>query len=181
MGEARMLFATGARMSIFSRLFGSNEPEPNEPQSVLAIAARLDRLAPERARFVAAFAYVLARVAHADMQLDGAEIEVMQRTIDEHTDLDPVETSLTVEIALSQADEVGNTDDYLVVREFRRTSERGDRIQLLRCLFAVAAADDSISTAESSEIHQIGEELGFTRPEVNGLRLEWRDKLAELQ
>ena len=47
-------------------------------------------------------------------------------------------------------------------------------------IVAVAAADDRISTEESSEIHQIGEELGFTRPEVNGLRLEWRDKISEL-
>ena len=44
----------------------------------------------------------------------------------------------------------------------------------------VAAADDSITTAESSELHKIGEELGFMRSEVNALRLEWRDKLSEL-
>jgi hypothetical protein len=51
----------------------------------------------------------------------------------------------------------------------------------MRCLFAIAAADGSIGAAEAQEIQGVGEELGFMRTEVNGLRFEWRDKLAELQ
>jgi uncharacterized tellurite resistance protein B-like protein len=167
-------------MSIFSRWFGAKQAEPNEPESVREIAGRLEGMPPERARFLAAFAYVLARVAHADMHIDGAEISAMEGTIRDHSELSPEETAVAVEIAVVQADVAGATDDYLVVREFRRTSERSERIQLMRCLFAVAAADDSITTAESSELHKIGEELGFMRSEVNALRLEWRDKLSEL-
>ena len=51
----------------------------------------------------------------------------------------------------------------------------------MRCLLAVAAADDSITSPETREITSIGEELGFRRSEINALRLEWRDKLAELK
>jgi uncharacterized tellurite resistance protein B-like protein len=148
---------------------------------VRAIASRLERLPPERARFLAAFAYVLGRVAHADMEIDEAEASAMQESLARQSELTPEEAALAVEIALLKADEAGGADNYIVVREFRRTSERGDRIDLMRCLFAVAAADDSISTIESNEILQIGEELGFTRSELIGLRLEWRDKLAELR
>jgi len=56
--------------------------------------------------------------------------------------------------------------------------QRGD---LLQCLYAVAAADGTISGEESVEIVKIGEELGFTRAEANSLRSQYRDKLAEFQ
>jgi uncharacterized tellurite resistance protein B-like protein len=55
------------------------------------------------------------------------------------------------------------------------------RGKLLQCLFAVAAADDTISGVESAEIAAIGEELGFTRSEINALRGGYRDKLSEFQ
>jgi len=168
-------------MSIFARLFGQAAAPRDEPRSVRAIAERLEGLTEARARFVAAFAYVLARVAHADMHVGDDEIREMEREIASRAELSTEEAALVVEIAVSQADELGSTDDYLVVREFRRRTERPERLELMRCVCALAAADDSISTAESSEIHKIGEQLGFTRSEVNALRLEWRDRLAELQ
>ena len=90
------------------------------------------------------------------------------------------EARLAVKIAVDRAVAVGGTDNYLVTREFRHMTEKPDRIRLMRCLLAVAAADDSITSAESAEIAAIGEELGFARSEINSLRLEYRDKLAEL-
>jgi len=168
-------------MSIISRLLGRGPAEREEPASVRAIAAKLEGLPPERARFVAAFAYVLARIAHADLHVDDDEIRAMERTIAERASLPDGEAALVAEIALAQAEALGATDNYLVVREFRSLSERTSRLELMRGVCAVAAADDRISTAESSEIHKVGEELGFTRQEVNALRLEWRDQLAELK
>ena len=60
-------------------------------------------------------------------------------------------------------------------------STRAQRGKLLQCLYAVAAADGTISTEESAEIVLIGEELGFTRAEANSLRGTYREKLAEFQ
>ena len=169
-------------MSLLSRFLGlTDAAERDEPASVHAIAARLDGLPPERARFLAAYAYVLARVARADMQIDPLEVSAMERSVAALSGQSDDEVSMVIELAISQAGERGGTDDYLVTREFRRFSQRGERLQLMRCLCAVAAADDSIGSAESREILAIGEELGFMRGEINALRLEWRDKLAELQ
>ena len=47
-------------------------------------------------------------------------------------------------------------------------------------MYAIAAADGSISSAESAEIDTIADELGFTRAEALGLRSAWRGKLAVL-
>ena len=91
------------------------------------------------------------------------------------------ETALVVEIAKSQARLLGGTENYRVTREFRKASTRVQRGQLLQCIYAVAAADGTISPTESTEILLIAEELGFTRPEANSLRAQYRDKLAEFQ
>ncbi len=68
-----------------------------------------------------------------------------------------------------------------MTREFRRMSTAQQRAELLQCLYAVAAADGTISGTESAELVTIGQELGFTRAEANSLRSQYRDKLAEFQ
>ncbi len=60
-------------MGLFDFLgWGKKDPAgdsaSSETETVRRIVAKLDNLEPERARFVAAFAYVLSRVAGADLQ-----------------------------------------------------------------------------------------------------------------
>ncbi|MDD9828230.1 MAG: TerB family tellurite resistance protein [Deltaproteobacteria bacterium] len=152
-----------------------------ETASVRAIAARLERLPPESARYLASFAYVLARAAGADFEIAEEEAAEMCRSVQALAALGDDEAELVVEIARSQARLLGGTENYIVTREFRKIASREQRGQLLACLYAVAAADGTISSPESAEIAAIGEELGFTRPEINALRSRWRGKLAEFQ
>jgi uncharacterized tellurite resistance protein B-like protein len=170
------------RVSLFARLFGKGESQAGgETETVRRIAARLERLAPERARHLAAFAYVLARVANADLRITETETEQMHALVREHAGLSDEEAALAVEIAKSQARLLGGTENYVVTREFRELSTREERVRLLECLYAVAAADGTIDGAESTEIAKIAEELGFLREEANALRAPWRDKLSALQ
>jgi uncharacterized tellurite resistance protein B-like protein len=153
----------------------------SETKSVREIAAKLERLPLETARHLAGFAYVLARVANADLQIASAEADEMRRTVRMLAGLSAEEADLVVEIAKSQARLLGGTEDYVVTREFRRNSTPLQRAQLLECLYAVTAADGTISSAESREIANVAEELGFTRAEANALRTKYREKLAEFQ
>jgi len=148
---------------------------------VRRIAGQLERLPPDTAKFLAAFAYVLARVANADLEIDESETTEMEQIVHGLAELSEAEAALVVQIAQSQNRMLGGTENYVVTREFRKVSTPEQRASLLQCLFAVAAADGSITTDESREIASIGEELGFTRPEINSLRSEYRDKLAEFQ
>ena len=168
-------------MSLLSRFFDGAEAHSELPESMQRIVAELENFEEDRAHFLAAFAYLLARVAHADMEVDATEVAEMERTLVRAADLPESEARLVVQIAVYQAGAIGGTDDYLVTRELRKMTEKAERVRLMRCVLAVAAADDSITSIESREVLAIGEELGFTRPEINGLRLEYRDKLSELQ
>jgi uncharacterized tellurite resistance protein B-like protein len=155
--------------------------ETGDPDTVRRISAQLERLEPEAAKFLAAFAYVLARIANADLRIDDSETEEMERIVSEVAHLSEAEAVLAVEIAKSQTRLLGGTENYVVTRQFRRMSTREQRVDLLRCIYAVAAADGTITGEESAEILAIAEELGFTRPEANALRGEYRDKLSEFQ
>jgi len=176
----------GAAMASLLRFLGlrpSDRPTPDEAEtdSVRRIAARLENLDPQVAKYLAAFAYVLARVAHADLEIDGTETLEMQERVRRLGKLSDEEAVLAVEIAKSQARVLGGTENYVVTREFRRISSPAQRRQLLECLYAVAAADGSISSIEAQEIQSIAEELGLTRAEANALRGHYRDKLAVLK
>ena len=173
-------------MSFLLRLLGlgpGRGPAPGAPESevVRRSAARLERLEPEAARYVAAFACVLMRVARADLHFSPPEERSLRALLERHTGLSPREAALVADLAHSQLHLDGGTENYLVTRAFRTHSNRAQRRQLLDCLFAVAAADGTISTAESAEIRKIGEELGFRPEELVAYRNRHRDQLAELQ
>ena len=166
----------------FLGLGGSSaQSERQESQTVRRIADQLDRLPPEQAKYLASFAFVLARVAHADLEIDASELAEMERIVRTIAQLSEAEAALVVQIAKSQAQHLGGTENYVVTREFRQLAGKEQRAELLQCVYAVAAADGTISNVESNEILSIAEELGFTRPEANALRSAYRDKLSEFQ
>ena len=157
------------------------DPDVRDTQTVRRIAAELDKLEPREARFLAGFAYVLSRVAHADLEISPEEIETMERLVRERGGLSSAQAVLVVQLAKTQSTQFGGTEDYVVTRQFRELSTHDQRVGLLRCLFAVAVADDEISNAEDQQIAQIANELGLSQRDVAALRGEHRDQLAVLK
>jgi uncharacterized tellurite resistance protein B-like protein len=168
-------------MSLLQRLLGSAAPGAGDTEAVRRIAARLEKLPPEQARWLAAFSYVLARVANADLRITESETDAMQSLVAQVAGIGADEAALAVEIAKSMERLLGGTENYVVTREFRAISDRAQRTRLLECLYAVAAADGAISSEESVEIAKIAEELGFTREEALALRAPWLDKVSALR
>ena len=167
-------------MSILETLgFGrklSERQSSGDTETVRRIVSELDALEPARARFVAAFAYILGRVAHADQNVSAEETAEMERIVSERGHLPPEQAVLVVSMAKSQNVLFGHTENYLVTREFTQIATDEQRAELLDCLFAVSAADDSISGAEESQIRQIASELGFSHRETVQARGKYSDK-----
>jgi len=155
--------------------------EQRESRTVRRIAEQLERLPREQSRYLASFAYVLARVAQADLEVDESEVAEMERIVRDVAHLSASEATLVVQIAKAQAQHLGGTENYVVTREFRQAATAEQRAQLPECIYAVAAANGSITGEETSEIQRIAEELGFTRAEANALRSSYRDKLSVLR
>jgi uncharacterized tellurite resistance protein B-like protein len=150
-------------------------------ETVRKIARQLDSLPPERAQFVAAFAYVLGRVAHADHQVSEAETATMERLVARRAGLPEEQAVLVVEMAKSQNRLFGGTENFLVTRDLRESTSEEERRRLLDLLFAVSAADDEISAVEEAQIRQIASELGLTLADFVEARAAWAGKRSVLR
>jgi uncharacterized tellurite resistance protein B-like protein len=155
--------------------------DARDTETVRRIAGQLDALPVERARFLAAFAYILTRAAAADMEISEVESRAIERLVAEHGGLPEAQALLVTQIARNQSLLYSGTEDYLVTRQFRELASEQDRLALLRCCYLVGAADDTITAEESDTLQEIAKELDEDRAAVNAIRHEFEPKLAAIQ
>lgn len=153
----------------------SAEQEASGGDTIRRIADELDRMEPDRARYLASYAFILARVAHADHELTPAEVTKMERLVSEKGGVSPEQAALVVQMARTQQKLFGGTDDFLVTRELEKSATHEQKLAILNCLFAVASADDRILTVESNEIARIAKELKIEQADLSRLRAAYRD------
>jgi uncharacterized tellurite resistance protein B-like protein len=149
--------------------------------AVRRIADALERMDPARARYIAAFAYLLGRVACADREVSAEETGVMERIVRERAGLPEDQAAMVVQIAKSQNLLFGGTEDFLVAREFEQVATREEKLALLDCLYAVSAADRSISVVEDNEISRVAQALKLEHADLVRARLAYKEYLSVLQ
>jgi len=149
--------------------------------AVRRISEALERLPPEQARFIAAFAYLLGRVASADREVSPEETRAMERLVMERTGLPEAQAVLAVQIARAQNQLFGSTEDFLVARQFATMATREQKLGLLDCLFSVSAADRSVTVLEDNEISRIVNELKLEHADLVAARLRYREYLSVLR
>lgn len=169
----------------FFEFFGFSKPAPTSSQAqtdtVRKIVDALDRLETDRARYLAAFAYILSRVARSDLKVTPDETRAMEHNVMKHGDITEDQAILVVQIAKNQNLLFGATEDFLVTREFSKISTLEQKLALLHCLFAVAASESLVSVVEDNEIRQISKELGLSHEQFITVKSAHRDYLAVLQ
>lgn len=153
----------------------------SETETIRKIIQSLDQLDQERAKFIAAFAYMLSRAARADMHISLEETSVMEKIVMERGRLPENQAVMVIQLAKTQNILFGGTENFLVSREFNAIASHQEKMGLLDCLYAVASADHSISTVEDNEISQIADELRIEHRDFISIRSKYRDKLAVLK
>lgn len=152
-----------------------------DTQTVRRIARELDAIPHDRARFLAAFAYLLTRAAAADLHITEVETSAIERVVEEFGGIPEAQAVLVAEIARSQSLIHGATEDYLVARQFRELATPAERHALMRCCYIVGSADGTITADESAVLQQIARELDLPRDEVNAIRNEFAHLLSAIQ
>jgi uncharacterized tellurite resistance protein B-like protein len=166
-------------MSILSwlGLGGSEEPATD---NLREIEKALEAHGPERARYLACFAYILTRAAKADHHVSEGEARLMEQIVAERAAVDASQAQLIVQIARDAGRSRG-TDDYLVTREFERIASRDEKLALLDCLFAIAAADSPILTTEDNEVRRVASELKLEHADYISVRKRYLESLNVLR
>jgi uncharacterized tellurite resistance protein B-like protein len=160
---------------------GSTKTNTSETATVRKIVDALDSLPETEARRIAAFAYILSRVARADLDISAEETRSMERIVRELGKLSEEQAILVVQMAKTQSLLFAGTENFLVTREYNRLASREEKQRLLECLFAVSAADESISAVEDHEIRRIASELMLEHGDFITARTAYRQYLAVLK
>jgi uncharacterized tellurite resistance protein B-like protein len=156
---------------------GLGPVQPRDPGPLAETLEALDHLEPERARFLAAFAYILGRIAHADRHVSPEETRAMEAIVRDEGQLAPDQAVVVAQLATKSNLLFGGTADFLVAREFSTLATYEQKLSLLRCLFALSSIDNSISIAEEGELHRIANELRIDRADLVALRVAHQEHL----
>ncbi len=150
-------------------------------ESVRKISRQLEDIDPERARYLAAFAYLLGRVAYADRNVSREESDMMEKVLVDRGHIPEDQAVLIIEIARQQNRLFGHVDNFLVTREFNELATLEQKKDLLACLYAISSADRSISNIEDAEIRQIAGELLLEHADFIDVRSAFREYLEILK
>ena len=159
---------------------GVDTPDTQASAPLRETLEALDHLEPDCARFLAAFAYLLGRVANADQHVSPEETRAMEALVRDEGRLSQDQAMVVTQLAKTGNLLFGGTANFLVAREFTALATYDQKLALMRCLFALAATDESISTAEEGEIHRIANELRIDHPDLVALRVSHRRHLPGL-
>lgn len=157
------------------------DADARETATVRRIVGQLEALEPEPRRYLAGFAYVLSRAAHADLEIDDSETELMEQVVMRIGGLPEAQAVLVIEIAKHQTQLYGGTEDYLVTREFAARATEEQRLALMESCFAVVASDHRITAEEYAEMTQIASELGLNQAQLNVIRRDYREHVEAIQ
>lgn len=154
----------------------ATSPGPNREQFLeeflhnriyYAVRQRLGRAPEEDLGIPAAEAYklalaggLLARVARVDNTVTPDEFKKIATALAEGWGIDLTRATLVTEVALAES--ASDLDYYRLTKEFADSTSVEERVRFLDALFAVAAADGSISSDESAEISRINASINLT-------------------
>jgi uncharacterized tellurite resistance protein B-like protein len=140
----------------------ADEGGASERDALRDARARLEQLDPETSRYLSLFALLLARVANVDREVNEAETRQMECVVQAFGQIPFDQAPLVVELATAQSRLFTDTGAHLVAaREFARAASEEQKRGLLCCMFAVSAADASITAEEEGVVRRIARELGI--------------------
>src|SRR5712691_12626606 len=74
-----------------------------ETETVRKVVQALDQLPPDRARYIAAFGYILGRVANADLNISPEEVRAMERIVMQQGQIPEEQAMIVVQTAKTRA------------------------------------------------------------------------------
>ena len=151
--------------------FGPASADAPAPAALRELMQTLDDLEPERARYLARFAYLLGRIAHAAQHGSPEEARTMEALLVREGGLSPEQAVVAAGLAKASNVLFGGTAGFEVAQEFSAAATYEEKLALVRCLFAVAAVDESISVAEESAIHRVSIQFKILPQDLTALRV----------
>lgn len=154
-----------------------------ESGTPLAVAIRreLGAVVSADVERIAAYAGLLVRVAHADVEVSEEERTRLTEIIAEHTGVSPTEAQAIAALVIRQATELEGIEYALLTRAVNEFADTQEKERLIDCLYAVATADDEVSVAEDDIIRAVARALLLSHEQFIRIRQPYKDKLEVIR
>jgi DNA repair photolyase/uncharacterized tellurite resistance protein B-like protein len=170
-----------ASMSLLKRIGLAKSDPPPRQRYLAAVREQIDRLPPERAEFVAAFAGLLVRVAHADLEISDAERTVLHDVIAQQAALTAEESAAVADVVVTQATKLAGIDYSSLTAAFNKLGSHDDKEHLVDCLYSIATADGCVTVVEDEEIRQVATTLLLSHKEFIAIRSRYKEQLEVIK
>lgn len=132
-------------------------------------------------RVIAAVAGLFACVAHADRDYTTDEAAEIRRHLGHVHDLPPTAADAISALLDRSAAALAHHGPHVHTRAIKEHTERTARVEVLEVLMDIAAADASITLAETELLRQIATLLGLSADDYLHAQSRHRDKLEVLR
>jgi uncharacterized tellurite resistance protein B-like protein len=136
---------------------------------------------PEEIKRATGLAGLLGKVAYADMEIDADEVSRVREILERETGLPRSSVEAITALLEGHRVELLSVQDHHYARMIAEVADHGEKLEVLRAMFAVAAADGSVRQREDAEIRAVSRGLKLSHRDYISVRSEFRDRLAVLR
>jgi uncharacterized tellurite resistance protein B-like protein len=141
-----------------------------------ALLAELRRVLPDDEsvllRYVASVAVLLVQVASSDGRFTQREEQTLRELLTHIKGLKPKDIDVVARALEGTVAELTEEERDVCVRELKGICDGRERVEVVRLLAKVAAADDGLKPAERAELREVAKKLGVSAEEVEAVVIE---------
>ena len=169
----------------FQKLFGLAGSQNSERSELGSLFQELERLlssySQEEIEFIAGYSGLLGKVAYSDRKILLEEILEIKNILIEGSSISAEMYDAIIELVSKYTTELSGIEDQVYIQIINSRCSKEQKIEVLKGLFAVAAADQSVDMDEDRDISVIAKGLFVSHEDLVSIRKEYRDKLAVLK
>lgn len=124
---------------------------------------------------------LMARVAYSDLKIDESEVALIKNSIEAISEFNKNDSDALAELALKEIKVLAGQENHRYCYELNQHIDNNEKYQVLKLLFAIAAADGEVASVESEEIRHITKALLLEHKHYISAQATVRDKLKSLK
>ena len=168
----------------FKKLFGITKKDRGaEDLGKLfdGIKTIFDKRNEQEIRYITGFAGLLGKIAYADMDTSEVELTRIRKILGERMRLSGRRIDPILKLLDEEHAKLFSIEDYIYIRLLNDACDKAQKVDVVRALFEVAAADESVSAEEDAALWTVAKGLRLSHREFIGVRTEFKKHLDVLK
>ncbi|MBN2804056.1 MAG: TerB family tellurite resistance protein [Deltaproteobacteria bacterium] len=135
----------------------------------------------EYAKFITGYAGILGRVAYADNVITDEELKEIESVLLLKSKLSKDETASIIELITKHKVEILTIEEHFYTRMINEVCTKDKKLDLIKNMFEIAAADNTICTLEENLIYQTATAINISKKELTEIKREFSKYLGTLK